>query len=1118
MIESKTLGDAVGIQRDDVTNNSKAKNWTVLADGVIIGRFKRGRMDKPFTVTSTNYEAMLGDDPLNPSFVVVDDAFRRGASQLTIVRLGNPLLATAQGGDIPIEPPKPVNKLAKAVIQGVLEVGKTLTGVVTDPNGVPINVTYRWLADGVQVGSRKNHTLTILDNGKSMSLHVAFIDNDGYAESVISATTEPVKYIPVIPVDPVIPNNTAASVAINGILKAGETLTAIIVDPNGVPSKVIYEWLANGVTVSTKSTYSLTEGDSGKTIVVRVSFTDGDGYAESAISAISAPVAGLNKPASVTIQGVFKVGERLTSTVTDPNGVPANITYRWMANGVQVGTASSYPLIESDKGKVITLRVSFTDNNGFAETVTSAASVPVAPLNKSASVAINGVLRVGQTLTANISDANGVPSNVTYRWLADGVEISTASSHVLREVDKGKAITLSVTFIDNDGFMEAASSEPSVPVAALNKPSSVVINGTPKVGNTLTSTIDDANGVPSNVVYQWLSSGIQVGTESSYTLGESDKGRIIALSVAFTDDDGFAETVTIAMATPVIALNKPASVTINGIFTVGQNLTATIDDANGVPSYITYEWMADGAQVGTASSHLLTNNEKNKAITLRVTFIDKDGFTETAISPLSERVLPLNKPATIAIDGVFRVGETLTSAITDANGVPASVAYEWMADGAQVGTESSYRLTETDKGKILTLRVIFTDNDGFSENAISEESEPVLALNAKAAVSVDGIFEIGQTLTSTVSDPNGVPSIITYQWLADGVQVGTESSYTLTTDDSYKSITLRVTFTDNDGFAENAISKASPLVKPIRPTQEPPVVLAAGTPFTFRTVGDVYDKELALSIKLFDPTEDWALYDATSGELLSKLDFDAEGVEHTGNMASKYIKISVFRSAAATKNSSYRLVGGAKSMELYYDRSSTEPALVPDGSVFVDSFSSDIGQYFFSINNANLTVPNKFPSHITRADSMFAGSTLFNQDISGWNICNVTTLDRMFYQCYAFNQPIGNWDTSNVIYMNEVFGQAHSFNQPLTHWDTINVIDMAKMFLFAYVFNQPIGHWNVSKVRFMDQMFGSSNAFYQDLSKWCVVNIETMASFADAANDWLRPVWGTCPRGENVPL
>ena len=235
-------------------------------------------------------------------------------------------------------------------------------------------------------------------------------------------------------------------------------------------------------------------------------------------------------------------------------------------------------------------------------------------------------------------------------------------------------------------------------------------------------------------------------------------------------------------------------------------------------------------------------------------------------------------------------------------------------------------------------------------------------------------------------------------------------------------------------------------------------------------------------------------------------------------MASKYIKISVFRSAAATKNSSYRLVGGAKSMELYYDRSSTEPALVPDGSVFVDSFSSDIGQYFFSINNANLTVPNKFPSHITRADSMFAGSTLFNQDISGWNICNVTTLDRMFYQCYAFNQPIGNWDTSNVIYMNEVFGQAHSFNQPLTHWDTINVIDMAKMFLFAYVFNQPIGHWNVSKVRFMDQMFGSSNAFYQDLSKWCVVNIETMASFADAANDWLRPVWGTCPRGENVPL
>ena len=47
---------------------------------------------------------------------------------------------------------------------------------------------------------------------------------------------------------------------------------------------------------------------------------------------------------------------------------------------------------------------------------------------------------------------------------------------------------------------------------------------------------------------------------------------------------------------------------------------------------------------------------------------------------------------------------------------------------------------------------------------------------------------------------------------------------------------------------------------------------------------------------------------------------------------------------------------------------------------------------------------------------MFSES-LFNQDISKWNVSNVKVMAGMFFNAYKFNQPIDNWDVSNVIDM-----------------------------------------------------------------------------------------------------
>ena len=78
----------------------------------------------------------------------------------------------------------------------------------------------------------------------------------------------------------------------------------------------------------------------------------------------------------------------------------------------------------------------------------------------------------------------------------------------------------------------------------MNNPAIVTITGTAKVGETLTATISDANGVPSDIAYQWFSSGIPVGSQSTYVVTKSDSGENISVVASFVDLDGYTETPT----------------------------------------------------------------------------------------------------------------------------------------------------------------------------------------------------------------------------------------------------------------------------------------------------------------------------------------------------------------------------------------------------------------------------------------------------------------------------------------------------------------------------------------------------------------------------------------------
>ena len=190
-----------------------------------------------------------------------------------------------------------------------------------------------------------------------------------------------------------------------------------------------------------------------------------------------------NSPATgaPTISGTAQVGETLTantSGIADADGLGSvQYEHQWLADDAEIaGAASStYTVAAADKGKAIKVEVSFTDDVGNDESLTSAATDAIAARPNSFATGaptISGTAQVGETLTADtsgISDADGIGNvQYEYRWLADDSGISGATNATYTPVaaDEGQAIKVRVSFTDDEGNDESLTSAATAAVAA----------------------------------------------------------------------------------------------------------------------------------------------------------------------------------------------------------------------------------------------------------------------------------------------------------------------------------------------------------------------------------------------------------------------------------------------------------------------------------------------------------------------------------------------------------------------------------------------------------------------------------------------------------------------------
>ena len=439
------------------------------------------------------------------------------------------------------------------------------------------------------------------DRGKGIQARVSFLDDRGNTETLRSA----------IQLIPAPPNNAATGIpVITGTAQVGEALTADtdgIQDADGiVTSTLIYQWFANDGTESTaiedatSSTYTLVTDDGGKTITVKVVFSDEFGYTEALTSAPTVTVAPRvtssqrsrrqNTPATgwPGITGTAFAGETLMATtnrIKDEDGLMGAIfTYQWLVNDAEISDAtdSSYTVTATDQGNPIHVRVTFTDDAGNEESLTSN-PVMAATFNSIATGAptISGTAQVGQILTAStsdISDSDGLDNaNFTYQWISnDGTEDShiqnaTGSTYTVGADDEGKTIKVRVSFADDRSNHETVTSTATAAVTA--SPNSAAtgaptISGTAQVGQMLTvstSDISDSDGlINATFTYQWLADDTDItdATGSTYTLAAADEGETVKIRLSFTDDRGHQETLTSTATAAVTAAPSPLTVSV----------------------------------------------------------------------------------------------------------------------------------------------------------------------------------------------------------------------------------------------------------------------------------------------------------------------------------------------------------------------------------------------------------------------------------------------------------------------------------------------------------------------------------------------------------------------------
>ena len=415
------------------------------------------------------------------------------------------------------------------------------------------------------------------------------------------------------------------------------------------------------------------------------------------------------------ITGAAEVGEELTartSGIGDADGLTnPGYVYQWVrvaSGGVETdipgATSSTYTAQAHDVDSRIKVRVSFTDDESNAETLTSNATAAV--------------------IVAQVT----VRFGATFYGATEGGPAATVT--VILDKDPHRTVTVPLTATPGGGAGPADYTAPTQVVFNAGETSKDV------TVTAVDDRVDDDSGSV-DLAFGMLPDGMEAGSPVSAVvqLTDNDAAGVTLGTSALTVTENGSATYTVALDSEPTA---DVTVTITGH--AGTDLTLTPTTA--MLTFTPATWnRTQRVNVAAGDDGDALNDSARLTHWAR-------GATEYAsvTASLSVTVTDDDARATgaAAITGAAEVGEELTantSGIADADGLNnVSYAYQWVRVASGGGetdisgaTSSVYTVTVSDVGDAFRLRVAFADDKGNPESLTSAPTAAVTVAQVRVS-------------------------------------------------------------------------------------------------------------------------------------------------------------------------------------------------------------------------------------------------------------------------------------------------------------------------------------------------------------------------------------------------
>lgn len=397
-------------------------------------------------------------------------------------------------------------------------------------------------------------------------------------------------------------------------MNQGATITATV-SPEDAYNKVV-TWSSSNEGVATVNENGEITPVKVGTTAIKATATDGSGKSATCTVTVVAeiiPVTGVTlDPSTLSID--YLATETLTATIAPADATKQEVT--WTSSNEEVATVDENGAITTVKAGQTTITVT-TEDGGFTATCT----VTVNKIADEITFATGAEFPYsGSPVSVTATATSG--TEVTYLYKEKDGDDATYTATAPTDVG---SYTVQATVADSDNYtgvtktldftIVPAEVSGSIFISYTDTDESTTLN----LGDVVlveTVNVTPEGGTPS---YQWVKVVDEIpsdlGTDETYTLTEDDTKGTIHCEITYSGNTtGTITTNRLDIAKETLI----GTVTIDGEGTVGQVLTATVEDSNG--ENFNYQWMRAGSAIpgATQSAYTVVLEDLGKNITVKV--------------------------------------------------------------------------------------------------------------------------------------------------------------------------------------------------------------------------------------------------------------------------------------------------------------------------------------------------------------------------------------------------------------------------------------------------------------------------------------------------------------------